>query len=706
MVDPPDPATPPPTYTRAPTLDRTDRSDDNPHNPDAQDDHVLVGTPGSTWSDNADWQNQPPDIRGSARSQHTDEAPVERAPQTARGDRPKHTEASPRGSARPAAGSSGPGPEGPGSAASRTVAGEAVTSETLVSGTAASGTVAHETVASGTVASETVASETVVRGARRRRASRRWTRRVAWVLAVPVVLLVLLVAAWAIDRAITGDNVARNTELAGVAVGGMSESQLETVAEELAAQLPDTPVAIEAGELEFDTTAGDLGIGIDVAATTESVTGAGTTAPLWQRPFEWLGSFFTPRAAPVELTIDDARMDTTIAELEGEDRVAPVEPTMVVTDGVAELVPGSDGVRTDASAVRDALPESIEDVNEPIAVQVERTVVPPAMSDEQVAPLVDQTNAIAQRSTTVSAGEQSFELKGADIVGGATIDTSGAEPRLTIPDDVVGQKIIEQQKAYKNPTGVTFAAGGGGLVPVAGHDAAVCCGEGATQMIMDALIAGEPEVQVPTRTMTAAEGVEWASGLGVKQVVSGFTTPHKCCQGRVTNIHTISDRIRGTLIAPGETFSVNDLTGKRTADKGYVAAPAIVDGKHVQDVGGGVSQFATTMFNAAFFAGLPIPEYKMHSEYISRYPYAREATLFYPSVDLKIRNDTPYGIVIWPTYTDTSVTVALWSTPYARGEETGKSKTSGCGSVTTTRTITYPDRKTDTDTFRANYRCV
>ncbi len=253
---------------------------------------------------------------------------------------------------------------------------------------------------------------------------------------------------------------------------------------------------------------------------------------------------------------------------------------------------------------------------------------------------------------------------------------------------------------------MTFAAGGGGLVPVAGHDAEVCCGEGATQMIMDALIAGEPGVEVPTRTMTAAEGVEWASGLGVKQVVSEFTTPHKCCQGRVTNIHTIADRIRGTLIAPGETFSVNDLTGRRTADKGYVAAPAIVDGKHVQDVGGGVSQFATTLFNAAFFAGLPIPEYKMHSEYISRYPYAREATLFYPGVDLKIRNDTPYGIVIWPTYTDTSVTVALWSTPYARGEESGKSKTSGCGSVTTTRTITYPEGTTDSDTFRANYRCT
>ena len=74
-------------------------------------------------------------------------------------------------------------------------------------------------------------------------------------------------------------------------------------------------------------------------------------------------------------------------------------------------------------------------------------------------------------------------------------------------------------------------------------------------------------------------------------------------------------------------------------------------------------------------------------------------------MDLKITNETPHGVVIWPSYTDTSITVQLWSTPFARGEETGKSKQSGCGSVTTTRTITYPDGNQDQDSFRANYRC-
>ena len=130
--------------------------------------------------------------------------------------------------------------------------------------------------------------------------------------------------------------------------------------------------------------------------------------------------------------------------------------------------------------------------------------------------------------------------------------------------------------------------------------------------------------------------------------------------------------------------------------KGAWSAPGRVNlmGEYT-DIGGGVSQFATTTFNAAFFGGLDIPTYKMHSKYISRYPFGREATLAYPGVDLKIRNDTPYGIVIWPTYTGTSITVQLWSTRTAVGEQTAQNPTSGCGPVSTERTRTFTDGHTE-----------
>jgi len=206
--------------------------------------------------------------------------------------------------------------------------------------------------------------------------------------------------------------------------------------------------------------------------------------------------------------------------------------------------------------------------------------------------------------------------------------------------------------------------------------------------------------------LTAAEGVKEAAGLGVKEVVGEFTTRHAAGQPRVKNIHLIADLTRGVLIAPGETFSVNKFVGKRTAEKGFVEAPVIEQGEFSTDIGGGVSQYATTLFNAAFFAGLDIPEHKAHSIYISRYPFGREATLAYPSVDLKIHNNSPYGVVIWPTYTASSITVQLWSTKFAAGVQSAQAASKGrCGRVTTTRTRTFVDGRVDTQKYVATYDC-
>lgn len=78
----------------------------------------------------------------------------------------------------------------------------------------------------------------------------------------------------------------------------------------------------------------------------------------------------------------------------------------------------------------------------------------------------------------------------------------------------------------------------------------------------------------------------------------------------------------------------------------------------------------------------------------------------YEHPDLQFTNDTPHGILIWTSYTDTSITVTLYSTQHAYGQQTGQSTShsGGCTSVTTERTITYPDGRTETDTVRARYR--
>ena len=117
----------------------------------------------------------------------------------------------------------------------------------------------------------------------------------------------------------------------------------------------------------------------------------------------------------------------------------------------------------------------------------------------------------------------------------------------------------------------------------------------------------------------------------VPQLIGQFTTFHPCCESRVTNIHLMAATIDGMVVRPGRA-SINATVGERTSGKGYVPAPAIIGGEvyccdHPANIGGGVSQVATTLFNAVFFAGLEDVFHQPHSLYISRYPMGREATL-------------------------------------------------------------------------------
>ncbi|MCY4371875.1 MAG: VanW family protein [bacterium] len=153
---------------------------------------------------------------------------------------------------------------------------------------------------------------------------------------------------------------------------------------------------------------------------------------------------------------------------------------------------------------------------------------------------------------------------------------------------------------------------------------------------------------------------EFLRTLGVDGKISEFTTNHPCCQPRVNNIQRFADAIDGTLVLPGEVISLNETVGERTFEGGYVPAPTIIRGEITDTVGGGVSQFATTFYNAVFWAGLEIIEHQPHSYYFSRYPEGIEATISWTEPDLVFRNDTGHGLVIKTSYTGTSITVKMF----------------------------------------------
>ena len=162
-----------------------------------------------------------------------------------------------------------------------------------------------------------------------------------------------------------------------------------------------------------------------------------------------------------------------------------------------------------------------------------------------------------------------------------------------------------------------------------------------------------------------------AQAMGITGTVATYETFYGGEANRIHNVQLVAHLVDGKLIAPGETFSFNGATGERSAEKGFLEAPVIINGELQTGLGGGVCQVSTTVFNAAYEAGLPIVERTNHALYISHYPLGRDATVNYPDVDLKFSNDTGHWLLLRTFVGPSSLTVGLYGTsPHRRVEST------------------------------------
>lgn len=549
-----------------------------------------------------------------------------------------------------------------------------------------------------------------------------------WILPlvlVPVALLLVLVVAWVVDTSSGG--VPQNVQLASTEIGGLSEDELAGRVGDIAQDFTTNPVVLDVDGVEYTTTAGALGLTVDEAETSAAALAIGDDTFILLRPFEWAASLFNERHALLQFQVNAEQVATEVVSLEGEDRTPPTEPTVELVEGAFVVVPGVDGVGIDPDELARALPaaaaEASDQGHDTIRLELSQGPIPPLGSDAAAQAAAEAAEALVAEPVEIQTDRGNRSIS-SDELRSWVVLSSNADGTVAVTLDQ-SKAAGGLQRAFADveghPIDASFTLQNGTPVVVPDQPGKVCCGTDSAALILTALEGGTRTVSLTLVDGPAPFTTADAEAYGIVQAVGGnnawrsgapttaepgFTTYHDPTGNRIINIHRIADLLRGAVIAPGASFSINDYVGKRTAENGFVTAGAISNGEHVDEIGGGISQFATTTFNAAYFAGLQIDESQAHSEYFDRYPRGREATMGYPAPDLRFTNDTPHGIMIWTSYTQTSLTVTLYSTPYATGAQTGSvDGTSGkCTTVTTTRTITYPDGTTAQDEFRARYR--
>jgi vancomycin resistance protein YoaR len=178
---------------------------------------------------------------------------------------------------------------------------------------------------------------------------------------------------------------------------------------------------------------------------------------------------------------------------------------------------------------------------------------------------------------------------------------------------------------------------------------------------------GEPvkdrRVALTVTTLAPSFSTEDAEAYGITDKIGSYTTEYTVASSaKVTNIHLAADLLNNSLIAPEGTWSFNGTAGNCNEERGFQKAKSIVEGEYVDEIGGGICQVATTVFNAVFDSGLPIAERVNHGFYLIAYPAGRDATVSWQWPDLKFDNDTGHWMLLTMSYTDNSVTCTLWGT--------------------------------------------
>lgn len=480
-------------------------------------------------------------------------------------------------------------------------------------------------------------------------------------------VLVLLAALYAAAYAFTSDRIPRDVTVAGVDIGGLRPAAAaDRLRGELTPRTDRTLVAhVDGTEHEID--AADTGLRLDVAATVEAAGGGRSLNPL--RMWEVLTG--GDAVEPV-VDVDETRHAGLLSRLQEQVERTPVAGAVEFRGGKAVAVPPRVGRELDDAAASQALKTAF--------LAPEPDFELPVRELESDVTRNDVQRALAEFGRPAMSGPVRVEVPG-DAV---ELQPRHLAPalRMTAEDGrlVPHLDAATLRRSARGPLARLIDEPKDATVVLRDGSPHVVPGQAGTEVdlerLADELLSVLPrhgdarKVRLDARTTEPDFTTRDARKLGIKEVVSEFTTYFPHSDYRNTNLGQAARNISGTVLRPDDVFSFNGTVGERTADNGFIEGYIISNGVLKKDFGGGVSQVATTTYNAAFFAGLEDVEHHPHSLYFDRYPMGREATVAWGALDLRFRNDTPYGVLIeaWIVPSTPSsygeMHVRMWSTKY------------------------------------------
>jgi vancomycin resistance protein YoaR len=462
-------------------------------------------------------------------------------------------------------------------------------------------------------------------------------------------------------RALTlRDSVLPGVEVAGIEVGGLERADARArIAENLSARL-HTPLQVAIGQERFTVVPAEL-FELDVAATERRAFEAGRGSVTAR-----LGALATPsgleqHVEPVLTTRAEGRVEIFRRIFAATER--PVQARLRLNGLEPIVIPGRPGTTVDQSALLGSIQAAaFAGVS---AIGLDPVRLEPSLRTGEAERAAAAARSLLSAPVAIERlGERLGLLTPTQLARMLSFVAVGGEYRLALDHDLLARRTVPLAGQFlRKPVDAHFKAKGKRVRVVPGRpgtrvDAAA---------LEAAVLSGAASIPLPLTKLTPSFTTQDAYALGIRQRVSTFTTDMgESSANRIWNVQLLGRYLDGTILQPGQTFSYNKVMGPRTIERGFREGQMIWNGVLVPSIGGGVCQTATTIFNAAFEAGLPIKDRLNHSFYISHYPLGRDATVSWGGPDLVFRNDLDHAILIKAHGTTTTFTVSFYGTKQKR----------------------------------------
>lgn len=449
-----------------------------------------------------------------------------------------------------------------------------------------------------------------------------------------------------------------------IRLGGLTFEEAREAAREYGGVLSTTPITVRINETDVELIPDTVGLSVDDRTLAERAMTLGREDGISEQFRWWIRHLFSGDVVEAPISLDPEALETVLTGWDLAHVGVPPFPGAVVVEG-ADVVPkypyaGRQIERGDAARL---LLEGIQgSATAPIALPIGTKT--PRLTRADVDRAVDEARLWLSGPITLTApeGEISVTFSVADLAS-ALVSTAGPDAITLSFDPATVETTLADRRSNleSEPVDARFEIGETEVTIVPGRSGTLIDPATTAERLAAAAASASRRGTLPfIEGAPPAVTTEDLEALGIRHLVSSFTTYHDCCQNRVSNIHLFADAVDGAYLAPGAEFDANAYVGERTIEKGYLEDGTIIGGELVKTIGGGVSQFATTMYNAVFWGGYEDISHRPHSFYFSRYPEGIEATISWPLPDLIFRNDSDHGVLIKTEYTDTSITVKLY----------------------------------------------